>query len=83
MNYGACPTCGGFYLNLSNDTTMNADTYYALNYSESVTATINQLDSEFNHDHEPIYVSVDWQSLHAQDSSLPLNWIHVTGIKKR
>ncbi|HVM86645.1 MAG TPA: hypothetical protein VMT76_00555 [Puia sp.] len=82
-NYGYCATCGGFYLNSSNDTVKNAGTYYVLNYSASLTETINKLDSAYNHDNKPIYVSVSWQSLHLQDSSFPTNWIHISDIRER
>jgi hypothetical protein len=77
-NYGSCPQCGGFYLNLSNDTAINPNTYYVLNYSDNLNGIINQYSSDYNKDHNPIYVSVSWQPVPNKT-----NWIRVTNIFSR
>lgn len=82
-NYGACSTCGGFYLNLSNETTINANTYYVLNYSDNLTAAIDQYSVQYNKLHAPIYVDVDWQPASKTSPSAPSNWIRVTDIRTR
>jgi hypothetical protein len=78
-NYGFCSTCGGFYLNLSNDTVINANTYYVLNYSKALTSVIAQYANQFNKNHLPINVYVDWLSIPIGQS----NWIRVTDIRTR
>jgi hypothetical protein len=77
-NNGFCATCGGFYLNFSNDTTRNANTYYALNYSDNLNDIVNQYSNEYNRNHMPIYVSANWQTVPNQT-----NWIRVTDIRSR
>jgi hypothetical protein len=77
-NYGACAMCGGFYLNLSNDTVKNSNTFYVLNYPDSLTQIINQFSSEYNKNQAPIYVFVNWQPIPNQK-----NWIRVTDIRPR
>jgi hypothetical protein len=78
LNYGSCVTCGGFYLNLSNDTTINPNTYYVLNYSDNLNGIINQYYTNYNENHKPIYVSVNWQPIPNK-----ANWIRVTNIFSR
>lgn len=82
-NYGACVTCGGFYLNLSNDTTINANTYYVVNHADNLNSIIAQYFIQYNKDHLPIYVSVDWQLARMNNPNLPANWIRVTDIRTR
>jgi len=78
-NDGYCATCGGFYLNLSNDTARNSNTRYALNYSDNLIPIINQYSTRYHKDHAPIYVSVSWTSI----SNEQPNWIRVTAIQSR
>ncbi len=78
LNYGACATCGGFYLNLSNDTAINSNTYYVLNYPNNLDGTINQYYANYNKNHSPIYVSISWQPIPNKT-----NWIEVTNIFSR
>jgi hypothetical protein len=78
LNYGSCMTCGGFYINLSNDTAINLNTYYVLNYSDNLIGLINQYYIDFNKDQKPIYVSVSWQPIPNKT-----NWIRVTNIFSR
>ena len=82
-NYGSCMMCGGFYLNRSNDTTMNSKTYYALNYSSSLNDVVEKLSAEYAKNLKPIYVYVEWQSLDSVVLGAPANWVHVTYIKER
>jgi hypothetical protein len=82
-NYGYCSTCGGFYLNRSNDTTMNSKTYYALNYSSSLNDVVEKLNDEYAKNLKPIYVYVEWQPVNLVVPSAPTNWVHVTYIKER
>ena len=77
-NYGYCATCGGFYLNLSNDTVKNSSTYYVLNYSDSLNQVISQFSAEYSKNQAPIYVYVIWQPVPNQ-----ANWIRVTDIRPR
>jgi len=78
LNYGACVTCGGFYLNLSNDTAINPSTYYVLDYPENLNGIINQYYADYNKNHKPIYVSVSWQPVPNETY-----WIQVTNIFSR
>jgi hypothetical protein len=78
-NYGFCATCGGFYLNLSNDTAINSNTYYVINYSDNLTGLINQYSNEYNKNHTPIFVSVNYVPV----SGAQANWIRVTDISSR
>jgi hypothetical protein len=78
-NYGYCATCGGFYLNLSNDTAINSNTYYVINYSDNLTGKINQYSNEYNKKHAPIFVSVNYIPV----SGTQTNWIRITDIKSR
>ena len=78
LNCGACATCGGFYLNLSNDTAINLNTYYVLNYSDNLNGIISQYSTDFNKNHTPIYVAVSWQPIPNKT-----NWIRVTNIFSR
>jgi hypothetical protein len=78
-NYGYCSTCGGFYLNLSDDSTINSDTYYVLNYSDALTPTILQYSKQYNKNHNPIKVLVSWDPI----PSGRANWIRVTDIRSR
>lgn len=78
LNYGSCVTCGGFYLNLSNDTAINSNTYYVLNYSDNLNGIINQYYMDFIKNHPPIYVAVSWQPVPNRT-----NWIRVTNIFSR
>jgi hypothetical protein len=78
LNYGSCAQCGGFYLNLSNDTAKNSSTYYVLDYPENLNGIINQYYNDYNMNHKPIYVSVSWQAVSNMN-----NWIRVTNIFSR
>ena len=78
LNYGSCAQCGGFYLNLSNDTSINLNTYYVLNYSDNLNGIISQYSTDFNKNHTPIYVAVSWQPIPNKT-----NWIRVTNIFSR
>jgi hypothetical protein len=77
-NNGYCVTCGGFYLNLSNDTTRSSNTYYVLNYSPSLTRVITELYQQYNKNQQLIYVLVDWQP--AADSLNGYRSVFVIGI---
>jgi hypothetical protein len=77
-SYGVCATCGGFYLNLSNDTAKNANTYYVINYSDNLNNMITQYSNEYSKNHMPIEVSVNWLTIPNQ-----INWIRVTDIRSR
>lgn len=80
-NNGYCITCGGFYLNLSNDTARNAHTYYVLNYSQSLTPIVIRLNRQYNKNQAPIYVFVDWQPV--TDSLYPDARLFVANIRTR
>ena len=61
LNYGSCATCGGFYINRSNDTVKTSASYYVLNWPDALDSVIDQYYTQYNKDHSPIYVSFDWQ----------------------
>lgn len=82
-NYGACATCGGFYLNLSPDTTISSSTYYVLDYPVALNGEIAGFFAQYNKNHLPIYVSVNWQLASLSDPGAPANWIRVLDIKAR
>ena len=77
-SYGSCAICRGFYLNLSNDTVRNSNTFYVLNYPDSLIQIINQYSSDYSKNQTPIYVYVNWQAIPNQK-----NWIRVTEIRSR
>jgi hypothetical protein len=77
-NNGYCATCGGFYVNLSSDTTINTNTLYAINYANNLQGIVNQFYAEYNKNHMPIPVSFSSQPIPNQK-----NWIRVTGILNR
>jgi hypothetical protein len=79
-NYGSCATCGGFYLNMSNDTVRDSSTYYVLGWSDATFPIVNQYSTQYNQNHSPIYVSFDWQHVNL---NVPSNWIKVTAIESR
>ncbi len=82
-NYGACATCGGFYLNISSDTSRDSTTYYVINYSVSLNAVISQYSLQYTKNRSPIYVFVDWQPARKTIPYAPVNWIYVTNIEAR
>ena len=82
-NYGACETCGGFYFNPSNDTAKNAGTLYALNYSDSLTATIDSLSNAYAANQQPIFIYLVWKPLDQVVPGAPADWVTVTSIRKR
>jgi hypothetical protein len=77
-NSGFCPTCGGFYINITSDTTINSNTLYALNYTENLQGIIQQFYTAYNKNHIPIPVSFSSQTIPNQK-----NWIKVTSIENR
>jgi hypothetical protein len=80
-NDGYCIVCGGFYLNLSGDTTVNPHTYYVLNYTQSLIPVINKLSVQYHKDNSPISVYVDGKP--AADSLFGLPTLFVTNIKAK
>lgn len=82
-NYGSCATCGGFYLNMSNDTVRDSSTYYVLDYPEGLNPIITQYFTQYNKNHLLIYVSFDWQPASLGNPTAPANWIRVTAIQSR
>ena len=82
-NYGACPTCGGFYFNPSNDTAKNSGTLYALSYADSLNTTIDSISSEYAKNLQPIFVYIRWTPLRLTNPDAPANWVIVSYIKKR
>ncbi len=82
-NYGSCATCGGFYLNMSNDTVRDSSTYYVLGYPEGLNPIINQYFTQYQKNHAPIYVSFDWQPASLNIPYAAANWIEVTAIQSR
>lgn len=56
-NYGACPTCGGFYLNFGNNTQINdSTTYYIFHWNNNVSDFFKEYGYK-----TPRFVQVDWQ----------------------
>jgi hypothetical protein len=82
-NYGSCVTCGGFYVNMSNDTVKGPATYYVLNWSDAAQPLISGYFSQYNKNHLPTYVSFDWQPVSLNVPGDPANWIRVTAIESR
>lgn len=78
-NEGYCVVCGGFYLNLSTDTTINAHTYYVLNYAPQSSSVINELYTGYHKNPRPLNVFVDWQNV--SDSFFLHPALFITGIK--
>jgi hypothetical protein len=81
LNYGACATCGGFYINRSNDTVRDSASYYVLGWPDALDSVINQYYTQYNKNHSPIYVSFDSQPV--LSLNVPANWIRVTAIQSR
>jgi hypothetical protein len=78
---GSCQTCGGFYINLSNDTILSPHTYYILStYAPSLNATIQNLMSTAFKTHKAVYVSLNW---YAADSVAGQPSMYITNIKGR
>jgi hypothetical protein len=78
---GACQTCGGFYVNLSNDTTITPHTYYIINtYPQSLNATIQNLMTTAFNTRKEVYISLDW---YAADSVAGQPSMYITNIKGR
>ena len=77
-NSGYCATCGGFYINFSNDTGITGSTRYALNYDASVQPLVAQFYSNFTKNHQPIPIFFDYTPV-----SDPPSWIHVTHLSPR
>jgi hypothetical protein len=76
---GACQTCGGFYVNLSNDTTITPHTYYIIStYSPSLNGTIQSLMTTAFKTHKAVYVSLNW---YATDSVAGQPSMYITNIK--
>jgi hypothetical protein len=82
-NRGYCMTCGGFYINLSNDTTLNANTYYAINCSSSAQNEVDSLNTKYESSLKPIKVYIQWSLNHLTDTAAPSNWIFVSYIRER
>jgi hypothetical protein len=82
-NLGSCVTCGGFYLNMSNDTARGSATYYVLNWPLAADSLIDQDATQYNKNHLPIYVSFDWQPVGVTSPPDAANWIRVTAIQSR
>ncbi|HLX92112.1 MAG TPA: hypothetical protein VKR32_10540 [Puia sp.] len=82
-NNGSCPFCGGFYLNLSADTTRNGNTCYVINYSESFNGTVDSLFDEYARTQRPISVLVSWQPVHVTNPAFAQNWLHLSSIVPR
>jgi hypothetical protein len=82
-NDGACVTCGGFYINTSNDTIRDSTSYYVLNWPDAVLSVINQYSAQYHKNHLPIYISFDSQPVSLNVPGAPANWIRVTAIQSR
>lgn len=82
-NYGSCAICGGFYLNMSDDTVKDSSTYYVINWADGLDSVINQYAVQYNRNHSPIYVSFDWQRANLGNLYTQANWIRVTAIQSR
>jgi hypothetical protein len=82
-NDGACVTCGGFYINTSNDTIRDSTSYYVLNWTDAVLSVINQYSAQYHRNHLPIYISFDSQPVSLNVPGAPANWIRVTAIQSR
>lgn len=80
-NDGYCVVCGGFYLNLSPDTTLNKHAFYVLNYSQSLSLVINKLSEQYHKNNSPISVYVDGKP--ASDSLFGLPTFFVTNIRAK
>ena len=82
-NYGTCVTCGGFYVNMSNDTAKGPATYYVENWSDAADSIIGLYATQYNKNHKPIYVSFNSQPASLNVPSAPADWIRVTAIQSR
>ena len=78
-NEGACATCGGFYVNFSNDTTINTNPYYVLNYPDALLVTVERYYTAYHEHRSPIAISLD--SVSVQNGYF--HWIRATAIRDR
>lgn len=78
-NYGYCPVCGGFYMNLGNSTRFDSNSLYVLSWSPSVSTFFSQ-NKNRNYFKVPLFVKV----LYKQDTGVgPGTWLFVDSIALR